>query len=213
MIANLIVDFFRNLAQQRVDVVVDAAGAKKMGAVARAKAASAKKFNAAVDAPLHAAKGALAGQKVPPMRVVRPQQEGDVSWFNRKKPAEVSAGTLPADQDKTAFVDMSQLGGATFQPCVGWVVVLTGEQRGRDFRLVDGRNTVGTAADGDVVLTDPYLSSQHCAIRHEHGVFTLVDLDSTNGTFLNGERATTADIIDNDKIRVGRTELKFKALE
>ena len=101
----------------------------------------------------------------------------------------------------------------TFQPCVGWVVVLNGELRGRDFRLVDGKNTLGTAADCDVVLTDPYLSSHHAVIRHENGEFTLVDLDSTNGTYVNERRVSREDLIDNDKVRLGRSELKFKSLE
>lgn len=213
MIANLIVDFFRNLGQQRVDSVVNMANAKKMGAVAKAKTEAAKKFNAAVDAPVKAAKGAVTGKKAEPMKVVDPHKEDGVSWFSRKKSDAAPEVQAPTEQDKTAFIDMSQLGGATFKPCVGWVVVLNGELQGRDFRLVDGRNTMGTAADCEVVLTDPYLSSKHCAIRYENGTFTLVDLDSTNGTFLNGDRASKEDLIDNDKIRVGRTELKFKALE
>ena len=47
VIANLIVDFFRNLGQQRIDGVVNTANAKKMGAIAKAKTEAAKKFNAA----------------------------------------------------------------------------------------------------------------------------------------------------------------------
>jgi pSer/pThr/pTyr-binding forkhead associated (FHA) protein len=90
---------------------------------------------------------------------------------------------------------------------------MNGELRGRDFRLVDGKNVMGTAADCDVVLTDPYLSSKHAVIRHENGVFTLVDLDSTNGTYLNERRVSKEDLIDNDKVRLGRSEMKFKSVE
>ncbi len=72
---------------------------------------------------------------------------------------------------------------------------------------------MGTAADCDVVLTDPYLSSHHSVIRHENGEFTFVDLDSTNGSYVNERRVSREDLIDNDKIRLGRTELKFKSLE
>lgn len=214
MIANLIVDFFRNLGQQRIDSVVNTANAKKMGAIAKAKTEAAKKFNQAVDKPMAAAKGAVKGGKAQPaMQVVDPKKEGDVSWFSRKKQDSEPQAQAYAEQDRTMALDVSQLNRGSFQPCVGWVVVLNGELQGRDFRLVDGKNTMGTAADCDVVLTDPYLSSKHAVIRYEHGTFTLVDLDSTNGTFLNETRASKEDLIDNDKIRVGRTELKFKALE
>lgn len=209
LIANLIVDFFRNLGQQRIDGVVITANAKKAGAMAKAKAEAAKKFNAAVDAPVKAAKGAVSADR---LKKVDPK-EGDVGWFSRKKPGPVPAAQGYVDQDRTLALDVSQFNRGTFQPCVGWVVVRTGELMGRDFRLVDGKNTVGTAADCDVVLTDPYLSSKQCVIRYENGTFTLVDLDSTNGTFLNESRVSKEDLIDNDTIRVGRTELKFKALE
>ena len=215
MIANLIVDFFRNLGQQRIDGVVNTANAKKMGAIAKAKTEAAKKFNAAVDAPAKAARGVAKGAvKTDGMKQVDPSKEGDVGWFSRKKPeAAQQQAHGYGEQDRTVAIDVSQLNRGTFQPCVGWVVVRTGELIGRDFRLVDGKNTVGTAADCDVVLTDPYLSSKQCVIRYENGTFTLVDLDSTNGTYLNETRVSKEDMIDNDTIRVGRTELKFKALE
>jgi hypothetical protein len=144
---------------------------------------------------------------------VDPKKEGDVGWFGRKKPDTAQDSQAYVEQDRTMAIDVSQLNRGTFQPCVGWVVVRTGELMGRDFRLVDGKNTIGTAADCDVVLTDPYLSSKQCVIRYENGTFTLVDLDSTNGTYLNDTRVSKEDMIDNDTIRVGRTELKFKALE
>ena len=97
---------------------------------------------------------------------------------------------------------------------VGWVVALNGHQRGQDYRLHTGKNSMGTAADCDIVLTDPYLSSRHTIIRHDSvdGSFVILDLDSTNGTFVNDKRVAKDEIIDNDTIRLGRTELKFKAL-
>lgn len=210
--SNAIVDFFRNLGQQRVDSVVNLANAKKAGAIAKAKTAAAKEFNKAVDAPVKAAKAAATGGKKD-----QPKQEGgDMGWFGKKK-QEPAAQQQQAEEyggaEKTVAIDLNTINRSTFKPVVGWVVVLSGELRGRDFRLVDGKNTMGTAADCDVVLTDPYLSSKHAVIRHENGTFTLSDLDSTNGTFVNERRVTRYDIIDNDKVRLGRTELKFKSLE
>ncbi|MBM4319158.1 MAG: FHA domain-containing protein [Deltaproteobacteria bacterium] len=97
---------------------------------------------------------------------------------------------------------------------VGWVVALNGNHRGQDFRLHTGKNVIGTAADCDIVVTDPYLSSKHATIRHDtaDGSFTIIDLDSTNGTYLNDKRISKDELIDNDTVRLGRTELKFKAL-
>ena len=45
-----------------------------------------------------------------------------------------------AGADHTVAIDLAAIQLQTFQPCVGWVVVLNGELRGRDFRLVDGKN-------------------------------------------------------------------------
>ena len=212
MIANIIVDFFRNLGQQRVDNVVNTANAKKAGAIAMAKGKAAKGFNSVVDAPGKAVKEvAKGGKKDAP----KADKGGGMGWFSRKQaePEREQRGGGYSEPDKTVAIDLNQINLGTFKPCVGWVVVLNGELRGRDFRLVDGKNTLGTAADCDVVLTDPYLSSKHAVIRHENGTFTLVDLDSTNGTYLNERRCTKDDMIDNDKVRLGRTELKFKSLE
>ncbi len=234
--SNLVLDFFKNLAKQRVDYAQAGAKAKVMSGQARVKSKAASKFNKAVDAPGKAlkkgAKGAknrakggakkAKGGKAPKAAAPKggkkkqAQAKGDgVGWFSKKKqaaePEYEDDGFEP--QEATVAIDISQINAGTFQPVVGWVVVLNGELRGRDFRLVDGKNTMGTAADCDVVLTDPYLSSHHTVIRHENGEFTLVDLDSTNGTYVNERRCSREDLIDNDKIRLGRTELKFKSLE
>jgi len=212
MIANIVVDFFKNLGQQRVDSAVAGVNAKKMGAIAKAKTEAAKQFNKAVDAPVKAAKSAAKGGGGGDA----PKKEGgSMGWFSRKKdePQQQAQADDMGGAERTVAINLNDISRATFKPVVGWVVILNGELRGRDFRLVDGKNYMGTAADCDVVLTDPYLSSKHTVIRHENGTFTISDLDSTNGTFVNDRRITKYDIIDNDKIRLGRTELKFKSLE
>lgn len=148
-----------------------------------------------------------------------PQVKGEnVGWFSKKekKPAQAPArGAVQEDFDpgmKTQAIDISGLVDERAQDVVGWVVALNGVLRGKDFRLVTGKNVMGTAADCDIVLTDPYLSAKHSVIRHEEGRFTVIDLDSTNGTFVNERRISKTELIDNDKIRIGRTELKFKSL-
>jgi hypothetical protein len=116
------------------------------------------------------------------------------------------------DGNKTVALNLDAIKDDRGQDVVGWAVALTGNHRGRDFRLVTGKNVLGTSADCDIVLTDPYLSARHATIRHDEGRFTLIDLDSTNGTYLNDKRISKEELIDNDKIRLGKTELKFKSL-
>lgn len=238
----MVVDFFKNLVRYRVEGARAKAQAKVYSVKARAQSKAASKFNQAVDAPLNKAKakakgaaknakkragGGGAKKKPAAKKAARPQAKAapkakgggeSMSWFSRKKQGgSPGAAAPPPEMDmdpggKTVAIDVSSLVDDRSQDVVGWIVCLNGALRGRDFRLVTGRNVIGTSADCDVVLTDPYLSSKHMAIRHENGVFMLIDLDSTNGSFVNDRRISKTELIDNDKIRIGRTELKFKSL-
>lgn len=97
-------------------------------------------------------------------------------------------------------------------PTVGWIVAANGEHKGEDFRLKGGKNVIGTAADCDIVLTDRKISRKHCTIRYEGGAFSISDLDSTNGTFVNDERVQKHELIDNDFLTLGDIKFKFKSV-
>jgi len=97
-------------------------------------------------------------------------------------------------------------------PVCGWLVVLTGTQRGQDFRLDERKMTVGPTTEQEITIFDDYISAPHCSIRFEGGSFILTDLGSSNKTYVNDERITEQELLDNDKIRIGNTELKFKCL-
>lgn len=236
----VIVDFFKGLVRSRVSSAQAQVKGKVYSAQAQAKSKAAAKFNAAVDKPGQALKAKVKGQsgqqkqqggKQAPQKGGQgsgqsgAQQGGGKGMLFFGKKAKGGQKQAPAQQrvqqaaqeqfsesDKTQMVNVSEIMDDRAQDCVGWIVALGGAHRGHDFRLVTGRNVIGTAADCDIVLTDPYLSSKHAAIRHENGRFTLIDLDSTNGTYLNDRRISKEELIDNDKIRLGRTELKFKSL-
>lgn len=99
-------------------------------------------------------------------------------------------------------------------PVVGWLVAMNGSQKGEDFRLREGKNSLGTAAGNEVTLRDQAVSSKHASISYKDGKFMITDLDSTNGTFVNDsdEPIARTELMDNDMIRVGETTLKFKCL-
>jgi len=97
-------------------------------------------------------------------------------------------------------------------PVVGWLVAMSGEQKGQDFRIHDGQNILGSEAGADVHLNDPTVSGKHASLRHKDGKFFLTDLDSSNGTFLNDKEAAKEELHDNDVIRAGEMVLKFKCL-
>ena len=56
------------------------------------------------------------------------------------------------------------------------------------------------------------MSARHAVLRHEEGSFVLLDLDSTNGSFVNDKQVSKEELIDNDRVRLGKSDLKFKSL-
>jgi len=99
-------------------------------------------------------------------------------------------------------------------PVVGWLVAMNGEQKGEDFRVRDGQNTIGTGADADIIVKENTVSGKHASLRYKDGKFFLTDLDSSNGTYLNDGKETIAreELKDGDTIRIGELVLKFKCL-
>lgn len=77
---------------------------------------------------------------------------------------------------------------------------------------LDGRRLVaGRSPSADVRLRDRAVSRRHFEIGWADGVYVIDDLGSSNGTFVDGQRITSAPLRDGSIIRVGFTELEFRA--
>lgn len=77
------------------------------------------------------------------------------------------------------------------------------------FRIVPGgARTIGRATGADFILDGALVSRVHCRITAlPTGELEVTDLDSTNGTFVNGTRVSTARLAAGDRLRLGRVEL------
>ncbi len=117
----------------------------------------------------------------------------------------------PGVPNKTVAIDLDAMAGPQ-RSVVGWLVAMSGVQKGMDFRVYEGANSIGAAADCEIVITDEYLSALHASIRYEDGRYELRDNDSTNGSFVNEKKISREELIDNDTVRLGRTEFRFKSL-
>jgi DNA-binding winged helix-turn-helix (wHTH) protein len=81
----------------------------------------------------------------------------------------------------------------------------------RSIPMLPGANVIGRAADAAVQIDSPGMSRYHARVNVTTDQVTLEDLDSKNGTFLNGHRiATASPLADGDEIRLGTTTLTFR---
>lgn len=109
-----------------------------------------------------------------------------------------SPGVAPVD--KTVML--------RFRPAL---TATAGPLEGQVFRLSnDTALSIGRAPTNDVAVPDTSVSSEHCRVRPEGGIFVIHDLKSTNGTFVNDRRVTRHPLVEGDVVRVGETIFLFR---
>lgn len=90
------------------------------------------------------------------------------------------------------------------------VVTQPAEARGTRFEVAD-ESTVGRGSGCQVHLDDTFASQLHARVFRRDGGLYLEDLGSTNGTFVNGARVTTAvPLHPGDHVQVGQTVLEVR---
>jgi len=84
-----------------------------------------------------------------------------------------------------------------------------GLRSGDEYDLRDGA-TVGRGEKADIRIEDPFASSRHARVSRQGDVLVLEDLNSTNGTWLNGSPLEGPQPLHpGDKIRIGDNEFTF----
>ena len=84
------------------------------------------------------------------------------------------------------------------------------QQLGRAFPLVGGEATIGRDSANTIALNDPDCSRTHARIVTTGTSHLLVDMDSTNGTEVNGVRIAEAILRRGDKVLLGSTVLAYE---
>jgi hypothetical protein len=92
------------------------------------------------------------------------------------------------------------------------LAVREGEDR-REIGLGPEPLAIGRDPQNDLVLDDRRVSRKHSEIRLRLGRYTLYDLQSTNGTYVNGRRVAEMVLADGDRLSIGGVELLFRAAE
>jgi pSer/pThr/pTyr-binding forkhead associated (FHA) protein len=90
-------------------------------------------------------------------------------------------------------------------------ILVNSERQDPDCRKLSGPLIIGRAPDCQVAVRDILLSRRHCRIeRSPHG-WLLIDLNSKNGTVVNGEKLLSPRLLkDNDIVRMGRSRMIFR---
>jgi diguanylate cyclase (GGDEF)-like protein len=121
------------------------------------------------------------------------------------------------DAERTIKLDLREVPQSiTKRPLV---VILQGHSIGQTIKLEKERTIIGRGSQADLVLRDEIASRQHAEIMRlaleENCVeYYLNDLDSTNGTFLNGAKVTSQQLLqDGDKIKIGNHLMKYAMLD
>jgi diguanylate cyclase (GGDEF)-like protein len=116
-------------------------------------------------------------------------------------------------EDKTAVHTIKDLLGEA-QTNAAYLIVISARSPaliGRMIKLEKGELVMGRSPDLTMQVEDDGISRRHCKIAQaQNGHFQLVDLGSTNGTYLNGIKVNVATLQDGDKIQIGaNTVVKF----
>ena len=90
-----------------------------------------------------------------------------------------------------------------------WILrTVTEGQPEKTFRILPGNDrTIGRATGADFIVDAALVSRVHCRVSAlTGGELEIKDLESTNGTYVNGERVDTARLASGDRLQVGRVE-------
>jgi pSer/pThr/pTyr-binding forkhead associated (FHA) protein len=79
------------------------------------------------------------------------------------------------------------------------------------YELVEDLTTIGRAPDNAIVLDDSSVSGRHAQLQREGELYRLQDLNSTNGTRVNGETINEIALRIGDRLRFGKVEAHFAA--
>jgi diguanylate cyclase (GGDEF)-like protein len=91
-----------------------------------------------------------------------------------------------------------------------YLIVLGGTQVGQVHKIVKARTTIGRNQSADIQIADDGISREHVEILLDGDRVVVRDLQSTNGTFCNGQPIEVTDLVEGDKISIGPTTiLKF----
>ena len=96
-------------------------------------------------------------------------------------------------------------------PARGVLVILTGDFAQTEHPLAKDETLIGRNPTTDITLLDEGISREHALILRDEtlNAFTIEDLQSTNGTKVNGKRVRSSELLPGDTLQIGSTIFEF----
>ena len=107
------------------------------------------------------------------------------------------------EEAKTSDDRSARAGGEAFERYTASLIVVAGVGTGEEHVVERPRWLLGRGPEVDVEFPDPEMSQHHLRIEFSRGRFHAIDLDSTNGTRVNGIAVTSAELTHGDRIQAG----------
>ena len=99
--------------------------------------------------------------------------------------------------------------GSTIRVRKTKLLVISGPLQSQEFVIGKEVFTIGSGRQNDLVIADTTISKRHCEISAEEGGYRITDLGSTNGTYVQGVRITSAYLNPGSEFQIGKTQLVF----
>ncbi|TFC02652.1 FHA domain-containing protein [Cryobacterium adonitolivorans] len=130
--------------------------------------------------------------------------------FTQPSAASASAPTEQFSRQKAAPLPPAGPEKATTQTATR-LVITSGTKAGTEFPLGSEPITIGRSSDSSLVIRDDYTSTHHARLMLWHEDWMVQDLDSTNGTFLDGKRvAVPTSVPLNTTVKIGATSFELR---
>lgn len=130
-------------------------------------------------------------------------------------PAQPAAPAPPsapsARRSREAAAERPEPGGAATVHTAQRLVITSGPKRGTELELAGEPLTIGRSAESTLVIRDDYTSTHHARLLLWNDEWMIQDLDSTNGTFLDGRRVGAPTKVPlNTPVKVGTTTFELR---
>jgi pSer/pThr/pTyr-binding forkhead associated (FHA) protein len=121
----------------------------------------------------------------------------------------ISLAGTDLDVDSGDYLDEDAAAVAALPPGTGLLAVRRGPNAGARFLLDSDLTLVGRHPDSDIFLDDVTVSRRHAEFYRQGDRFTVRDVGSLNGTYVNRERIEEATLNEGDEVQVGKFRLVF----